>query len=155
MRVRHRRKSASTVGVLLLIGLCTTLQGCSATDEAAAPDGATSGEESPVPNQIAPAREGVTIAFRSEPDPPAPGENTFAVVLIQQDGSAVTDAAVEVALSMRGMPAANSTSALAHEGSGLYRGSGQLSMEGTWNVIVTASRGAEQIGRSSFSVTIR
>lgn len=155
MFARDWRSSASTVGVLLLIGLCTALQGCSATDETAAPGGATSGEESPVPNQIAPAREGVTIAFRSEPDPPAPGENTFTVVLIQQDGSAVTDAAVEVALSMRGMPAENSTSALAHEGSGLYRGSGQLSVEGTWNVIVTASRGAEQIGRSSFGVLVR
>ena len=77
-----------------------------------------------MPNQIAPAREGVTIAFRSEPDPPAPGDNTFEVVLIQRDGAPVTDAAVEVALSMRGMPALNSTSALTHEGSGLYRGSG-------------------------------
>jgi hypothetical protein len=155
MFARDRRSSASTVGVLLRIGLCTTVQGCSATDENAAPDGATSGAESPVPNQIAPAREGVTIAFRSEPDPPAPAENTFAVVLIQQDRSAVTDATVELAFSIRGMPAENSTSALAHEGSGLYRGSDQLSMEGAWNVIVTISRGAERIGRSSFSVTVR
>ena len=124
MCARHWPRGWSTGGVLLLIGLCAALQGCSATDEAATPGGATPAAESSVPNQIAPAREGVTIAFRSEPDPPAPGDNTFEVVLIQRDGAPVTDAAVEVALSMRGMPALNSTSALTHEGSGLYRGSG-------------------------------
>lgn len=39
-----------------------------------------------------------------------------------------------------------------HEGSGHYRGSGRLSMGGTWNVIVKASRGTEEIGRMNFSV---
>ena len=74
--------------------------------------------------------------------------------------SPVTDAAVEVVFSMPAMPAMNmpamrSTSALTHEGSGRYRGSGQLSMGGTWNVIVTASRGAEKIGRMNFSVNAK
>ncbi len=53
------------------------------------------------------------------------------------------------------MPAMRSTSTLTHEGSGHYRGTGQLSMEGTWNVIVTASREAEEIGRLNFSVIAR
>ena len=66
-----------------------------------------------------------------------------------------TDAAVEVAHSTRATPAMRSASALTHQGSGIYRGSGQFSMEGTWNVIVTASRGADEIGRSNFSVVVR
>ena len=63
-------------------------------------------------------------------------------------------ATVEAVFSMpaMNMPAMRSTAALTHEGSGLYRGSGQLSMGGTWNVIVTASRGADEIGRTTFSV---
>ena len=100
------------------------------------------------------------MEFRSDPDPPASGENTFEVVVTEPDGSPVTDATVETVFSMPAMPSMNmpamrTTSTLTHEGSGRYRGSGQLSMDGTWNVIVTASRGAEEIGRLNFSVIAR
>ena len=50
------------------------------------------------------------------------------------------------------MPAMRSTATLPHQGLGRYRGGGQLAMGGTWNVTVTVSRGAEELGRRNFSV---
>jgi len=150
------KRTHVAAGVLLLFGLYPTLQGCSPAGETAAP-GTTTALESPVANQADAAGQGVAIAFRSEPSPPASGENTFEVVVTDPDGSPVTDATIEAVFSMPAMPSMNmpamrSTAPLTHEGSGRYRGSGQLSMAGTWNVIVTASRGAEEIGRTNFSV---
>ena len=77
-----------------------------------------------------------------------------------EDGSPVTDATVKTVFSMPAMPSMNmpamrTTATLTHEGSGLYRGTGQLSMAGTSNVVVTATRGAEEIGRTNFSVSTR
>ena len=151
------KRTYVVAGVLLLSGLCPTLQGCSQTDETATPGTTTPAPEPPATNQGDAAGQGVAIAFRSEPDPPAAGENTFEVLVTQPDGSPVTDATVETVFSMPAMPSMNmpamrSTSALTHEGSGRYSGSGQLSMAGTWNVIVTATRGGEEIGRTNFSV---
>ncbi len=99
----------------------------------------------------------MAIEFRSEPGPPASGDNTFEVTVTQPDGSPVTDATVEAVFSMPAMPSMNmpamrSTAALPHQGSGRYRGDGQLSMSGTWNVIVTVSRGAEELGRRNLSL---
>ena len=47
------------------------------------------------------------------------------------------------------MPAMRSAATRSHQGAGRYRGNGELSMGGTWTVNVTASRGAEEIARSS------
>ena len=107
--------------------------------------------------QVAPEGQGVAIAFRSDPDPPASGDNAYDVTVTQPDGSPVTDATVMVVFSMPAMPAMNmpgmrSEASLAHEGSGRYRGTGQLEMGGTWNVLVTVSRGTEEIGRKNLSV---
>ena len=145
-------RTSVVTGALCLFGLCLTLQGCSRGDETA-PGGAIQGQAS------TPASDGrsVAIAFRSEPDPPASGDNTFEAVVTQPDGSPVTDAVVEAVFSMPAMPSMNmpamrSTAALAHQGAGRYRGDGQLAMGGTWNVTVTASRGTEELGRRTFSV---
>ena len=148
------KRTDVAAAILLLSGSCVALQGCSPTNES---DTTTPAQESPVANQISPAGEGVTIVFRSEPDPPVSGENTFEVVVIQPDGAPVTDATVEAVFSTPAMPSMNMPatrvpSALRHEGSGLYRGSGELSRGGTWKVLVTASRGAEELGRTHFSV---
>ena len=69
----------------------------------------------------------------------------------------VTDAAVEVVFSMAAMPSMNMpamrrATPRSHQGAGRDRGSGQLAMGGTWTVSVTASRGAEELARSTFSV---
>jgi len=144
-------------GMLCLFALGLTVEGCSRNDEAAAPGETTQGQGSTPASQSDAAGQNVAIEFRSEPDPPASGDNTFEVVVTQPDGSPVTDATVEAVFSMPAMPSMNmpamrSTAAMPHQGSGRYRGAGQLAMSGTWNVIVTASRGAEEIGRRNFSV---
>jgi hypothetical protein len=41
---------------------------------------------------------------------------------------------------------------LAHAGDGTYRGTGQLSMSGTWNVEVSVARGTEPPDSVRFSV---
>lgn len=53
------------------------------------------------------------------------------------------------------MPAMRSNADLTHATGGRYRGTGQLSMGGTWNVTVTVSRGREELGTKSFSLIAR
>ena len=102
----------------------------------------------------------MAIDFRSEPDPPKSGDNTIEVTVRQPDGTAITDAAVTAVFSMPAMPAMNmpamrSETTLTHVEGGRYRGMGQLSMAGTWNVTVTATRAGEPIGRRSFSIVAK
>jgi len=101
--------------------------------------------------------EGLTVEFRSDPDPPRPGDNTFEVTVTQPDGAPVTDAKVTAVFSMPAMPAMNmpamqSDASLAHVGGGTYRGEGQLSMDGTWNVVVSVARGAGPPATARFSI---
>ena len=44
---------------------------------------------------------------------------------------------------------------LTHVEGGRYRGTGQLSMSGTWNVAVTATREGQPIGRRTFSIVAK
>src|SRR5678815_737706 len=104
--------------------------------------------------------EGVTIDFSSEPDPPKSGDNTIEVTVRQPDGTAITDAMVTAVFSMPAMPAMNmpamrAEATLSHVEGGRYQGMGQLSMSGTWNVTVTATRDGEPIGRRSFSIVAK
>ena len=69
----------------------------------------------------------------------------------------MTDATVAATFRMPAMPSMNmpemhSTVALEPQGGGRYVGTGQLSMAGTWNVIVTVSRGETQLGSSRFTL---
>lgn len=149
--------AAVRVVVLGVFCLGLVVAGCSRNNEATAPGGTTQGQASTPASQPASDGENVAIEFRSDPDPPTWGDNTFEVTVTQPDGSPVTDATVETVFSMPAMPSMNmpamrSTAALAHQGSGRYRGTGELSMGGTWNVMVTVSRGAEELGRRNLSV---
>ncbi len=115
--------------------------------------------QSPAPLASA-STEGVTIEFSSEPDPPKSGDNTIEVTVRQPNGAAITDAAVTAVFSMPAMPAMNmpamrAEAKLTHVEGGRYRGMGQLSMAGTWNVTVTATRDGEPIGRRSFSIVAK
>lgn len=102
----------------------------------------------------------VTVEFRSEPDPPQTGDNTYHVVVRQPDGTPVTDATVTAVFSMPAMPSMNmpamrSDASLTHAGNGTYRGTGQLSMSGTWNVEVSVARGTEPIDTARFSIVAK
>jgi hypothetical protein len=41
---------------------------------------------------------------------------------------------------------------LSPQGSGVYRGNGQLSMSGTWNVNISVSRNGKDVGTAKFSL---
>ena len=110
--------------------------------------------------QTVTSAEGLNIRYQSRPDPPESGDNTIEVIVRQPDGSPITDAAVTAVFSMPAMPAMNmpamrSDAPLTHAGNGTYRGTGQLSMGGTWNVNVTVSRGTETLGTSRFSIVAK
>jgi hypothetical protein len=44
---------------------------------------------------------------------------------------------------------------LTPQGGGVYRGTGQLSMGGTWNVDITVARNGQSMGTAKFSVVAR
>ena len=102
-----------------------------------------------------PGASGLTIAFKSL-NAPAKGDNKVEA-MVMQDGKPVTDATVAATFRMPAMPSMNmpemhTTTALEPQGGGRYVGTGQLSMAGTWNVIVTVSRGETQLGSSRFTL---
>jgi hypothetical protein len=82
------------------------------------------------------------------------------VVTVTKDGAPVSDAAVTAVFSMPPMPSMNmpemrSTATLAPHGDGRYRGTGQLSMAGTWNVRVTVTRDSKELGTKSLSIVAK
>lgn len=116
-------------------------------------------------NQQAPATQApaggqqAEITFKSEPDPPRTGENTFEV-MVMQGGQPVTDAEVSVMFFMPAMPAMKmpemkNTVTLAHEGAGRYRGTGNVMMAGGWDATVMAMRAGQEIGSQKFAVTAK
>ena len=141
-----------------LFVVCALLFYCGCTPSSQAPS--TSQGQTPTARPAATSTEGVTIEFSSEPDPPKSGDNTIEVTVTQPDGTAITDAAVTAVFSMPAMPAMNmpamrAEAKLTHVDGGRYQGMGHLSMSGTWNVTVTATRDGEPIGRRSFSIVAK
>ena len=144
-------------GAMCLCGLALAVAGCTSGGDSAVPAATTESQAPAAGGQPPSTGQGLSIAFRSDPDPPTSGDSAYEVTVTQPDGSPVTDATVNVVFSMPSMPSMNmpamrSEAPLAHQGAGRYRGNGQLSMNGTWSVLVTVSRGAEDIGRRTFSV---
>jgi hypothetical protein len=102
----------------------------------------------------------MTVTFLSDPNPPKSGDNRFLVTVKQPDGTPVADGEVKAIFSMPAMPSMNmpamrSDAALSPQGGGVYRGTGQLSMSGTWNVEVSISRKGQDLGRAKFSVVAK
>ena len=144
-----------TLGALVVVSML--VPACSPGADA---PGGTAGGPSNGASQPGSSTGSVNIDFRSDPDPPESGDNTIEVTVRRPDGTAVTDAAVTAVFSMPAMPAMNmpamrAETKLTHVDGGLYRGMGQLSMAGTWNVTVTAAREGEPLGRRSFSLVAK
>ena len=102
---------------------------------------------------------GMEIGFRSEADPPTAGNNAFEVT-VSKDGSPISDAKVDAVFSMPAMPAMNmpamrTSATLTPAGGGRYRGTGQLSMAGTWSVQVTVARNGQELGTKSLSIVAK
>ena len=116
-------------------------------------------EPAPAQSPAAANAQGVSVQFASEPNPPVSGNNQVEVIVLE-NGKPVTDATVEAVFSMPAMPSMNmpamrSAAPLTHAADGRYRGTGELSMAGTWNVTVTASRGGQEIGRTNLSIVAK
>jgi len=72
----------------------------------------------------------------------------------------VTDAEVSVRLYMAPMPSMNmpamrSDARLVHVADGLYRGQGNVTMSGRWDVTVTATRAGERLASRQLSIVAK
>ena len=118
----------------------------------------------PMPPGQAPASNSapagsVEIALTSQPDPPQTGETTFEAT-VTEGGQPVTNADVSVELFMAAMPNMNmpemrNSIALKHEGSGRYRGAGNVMMAGSWDATVSVKRGGQEIGNRKVSIVAK
>jgi hypothetical protein len=139
------RRVRRTAVLLMLVALAGT--GCSKERaETVATGGSTTGA-------------GMEIGVAIEPNPPAIGDNTIGVT-VKKDGVPITDATVTTVFSMPAMPAMNmpemrSSATLKTAGEGRYRGVGQLSMAGTWNVRVTVTRDGQELGTKNVSIVAK
>ena len=105
------------------------------------------------------AQTGADITLRTTPEPVRMGENTFEV-MVMQDGKPVTDATVSTEFYMAAMPSMNmpemrTKTDLTHVGNGMYRGNGQVSMAGNWDVTVMVMRGGQEIGSKKVTLTAK
>ena len=109
--------------------------------------------------QAADQAQGTEITFKSDPETPKMGDNTFEV-MVMQDGKPVDDAQVSVEFFMPAMPEMKmaemrTKTDLTPAGNGMYRGAGQVMMAGNWEVTVMAMRNGQEIGRKKLSVTAK
>ena len=156
--IRRRQIVTSTVtskAAMSIAAIIVTLAAAACSRESA-PESSQTTAAAPA---AAPDTQGVSVRFTSEPNPPVSGDNQIEV-MVMENGAPVTDATVEAVFSMPAMPSMNmpamrSAAPLTHAGNGRYRGTGQLSMGGTWNVTVTASRGGQEIGRTNLSIVAK
>lgn len=112
-------------------------------------------QQSPAPQSAGPAEsaaaETAKITLRVVPDPAKAGaENMFHITVTGADGSAIPDAQVKVTLVMPAMPTMNmpemrNTFTVPFM-DGTYMGEGTVPMEGTWVVLVEASKGGNLVG---------
>lgn len=100
------------------------------------------------------------IGFRTDPDPPRNGDSGFEVTVKTPEGAPVEDASVTVRLYMAPMPSMNMPAmktdvTLLHAGGGLYRGRGNISMSGRWDVTVTVSRDGQRLGSRMLGIVAK
>ena len=116
--------------------------------------------ETTAPSAPPPPAARLAITFVSQPSPPRVGENAFEVTVRDAQGQPVADATVSLAFFMpampsMGMPAMRSSATLATAGGGVYRGSGQVPMAGTYQVTVAVSRAGQSLGTKRMTVVVR
>ncbi len=104
------------------------------------------------------APQGATLDYASDPATPSAGSNNFRVKLTGTDGAAIAGAQVTVTFFMSAMPAMGMAAmrnvvSLSDKGGGLYEGSGEVQMGGTWQVTVLATKAGQTVAQKQFSVT--
>jgi hypothetical protein len=110
------------------------------------------------PAATAPAVQAApTITLQTQPNPPIAGRNTFEVSVIDAAGHPVTGADVAILFFMPGMPAMGmppmrNTVTLAPAGA-VYRGQGEILMNGQWTVTVDVKVGGKTIAKKDLLLT--
>jgi uncharacterized GH25 family protein len=99
------------------------------------------------------------VILTTTPDPVQTGDNTFEV-MVREDGKPVTDATVSTEFYMASMPSMNmpemrTKTDLTHAGNGMYRGKGQVTMAGDWDVTVRVVRSGQEIGSKKMTLTAK
>ncbi len=99
------------------------------------------------------------ITFRSDPETPKMGDNTFEV-RVTENGTPVNDAQVSVEFFMAAMPQMNMSemrtrAELAPAGDGMFRGTAQVMMAGNWEVTVMAIRNGQALATKKLVVTAK
>jgi nitrogen fixation protein FixH len=135
--------------------VAATLAACSGNSNAPTTSGAAA-PAAPVAGSAA-AGQDLNITFKSDPDPPKTGDNKVEINVLGADGKPVDDATVTAQFYMPAMPSMNmpemrNNVALQPAGNGVYRGTSQLEMGGTWNVTVNVMRNGEKIGSKKLTL---
>lgn len=117
------------------------------------------GEERLETKEQKPAQK-LSIQFKTEPDPPETGENTFYAKVTDPSGKPVSDTEVTVIFFMPAMPSMNmpamrSEAKLKSIGGGEYQGGGQVLMGGIWEVSVIVKKNGQPLGSSEFRINAK
>jgi len=123
---------------------------------------AAMGSFAPPPPGAGPVSAGnapqVSLDYSSSPSTPRLGTNTLRVKLTGSNGVPITGAQVTATFFMPAMPAMGmaamrNVATLSEKGGGLYEGSGQIQMGGTWQVTLLATKNGQTIAQKQISVT--
>ena len=161
LRVEDRLRVVEIHAHRLLDRGVTSEEGSAAVSAATKKSGLDSGfEPVPLAAEAGAGRERLDITFRSDPDPPASGDNTLEVTVADRSGRPVTDADVSVVFYMApmptmSMPAMQTDATLSHQGGGVYRGGGEVMMAGRWDVTVLVSREGQRLHSRTLTIVAR
>ncbi len=101
----------------------------------------------PTPQNVARQTVGnLTVSLALSPYPPAGFQTSnFEVTLTDENNQAVTDATVNLDLTMPAMYMPPNALAAQHAGQGVYRGAGRFTMRGLWRIEVILQRGDKKV----------
>jgi len=106
----------------------------------------------------APSKKAGPNIMLMQPTAPKTGDNQFEVMVKGADGKPISDADVSVVLVMpktATMAEMRNEVKLKSSGKGMYMGSGNVMMAGTWNAAVTVKQGGNEIGQKKVTVTAK
>ena len=103
---------------------------------------------------------GLTVTYRTDPNPPIAGKNVAYATVKSENGAPITDAHIAAVYNMPAMPSMNmpemrNTFQLTHQKKGAYQGTGELVMGGTWNVTVEVTRSGQVAAVHRFTVVAK
>lgn len=135
-------------GMLLLVGvaLMWILSGCAGNDQPTTPPPAATGMSTPTGAGAAlgtaQAAGPFQVTLSTQPAAPRSGDTRFQAK-VTKGGQPVTDATVNLSLSMPSMNMAGPEASLQHMDGGSYEGTANLSMGGDWEAKTSVAGGGD------------